>query len=117
VAALCPFWHVSFFVRQHATIFPWPVRAPVSFTDPTTSARRRGSCDYAIRSGDARHGGVPAQWIYRERARPGYATQAIVKGPTTSHKVQWGKVKTWIQSAGVPNEQAMKTRLRELLRG
>ncbi len=35
---------------------------------------------------------------------------------STSHEVQWGKVETWIQSAGKPNEQAMKTRLRELLR-
>ncbi|HLN02112.1 MAG TPA: hypothetical protein VK335_22685 [Bryobacteraceae bacterium] len=36
---------------------------------------------------------------------------------STSHEVQWGKVETWIQSAGKPNEQAMKTRLSELLRG
>jgi len=40
-----------------------------------------------------------------------------VKLPSTMHKVQWGKVETWIQSAGKPNEQAMKARLRELLRG
>jgi hypothetical protein len=50
---------------------------------------------------------------------PGPATRlaVTVKGPTTSHEVQWGKVEMWIQSAGKPNEQAMKTRLRELLRG
>jgi hypothetical protein len=50
---------------------------------------------------------------------PGPATllTVTVKGPSTSHEVQWGKVQTWIQSAGKPNEQAMKTRLRELLRG
>jgi len=49
---------------------------------------------------------------------PGPATRltVTVKGPSTSHEVQWGKVETWIQSAGKPNEQTMKTRLRELLR-
>ena len=40
-----------------------------------------------------------------------------VKLPSTTHEVQWGKVETWIQSGGRPNEQAMKSRLRELLRG
>jgi hypothetical protein len=50
---------------------------------------------------------------------PGPATRltATVKGPSTSHEVQWGKVEKWIQSAGKPNEQAMKSRLRELLHG
>lgn len=46
---------------------------------------------------------------------PGPATRltVTVKVPSTSHEVQWGKVETWIQSAGKPNEQAMKSRLRE----
>jgi hypothetical protein len=50
---------------------------------------------------------------------PGPATRLTVtlKGPSTSHEVQWGKVETWIQSAAKPNEQAMKSRLQELLRG
>lgn len=50
---------------------------------------------------------------------PGPTTRltVTVKGPSRSHEVQWGKVETWIQSAGKPNEQAMKSRLRELLRG
>jgi len=41
---------------------------------------------------------------------PGPATRLTVtlKGPSTSHEVQWGKVETWIQSAGKPNEQAME---------
>ena len=39
-----------------------------------------------------------------------------VKAPATYHEIQWGKTETWIQSAGKPNEQALKTRLRELLR-
>jgi hypothetical protein len=30
--------------------------------------------------------------------------------------VQWGKIEAWLQSAGKPNEQALKGRLRELLR-
>jgi hypothetical protein len=49
---------------------------------------------------------------------PGPATRltVTVKAPATSHEVQWGKVELWIQSAGKPNEQAMKSRLRELLR-
>jgi len=50
---------------------------------------------------------------------PGPATRLtiVVKVPGTSHEVQWGKVETWIQSAGKPHEQGMKSRLRELLRG
>lgn len=49
---------------------------------------------------------------------PGSATRltVTVKTPCTSHEIQWGKVETWIQSAGKPNEQALKARLRELLR-
>jgi len=31
--------------------------------------------------------------------------------------VQWSKIETWLQSAGKPNEQVMKGRFRELLRG
>jgi hypothetical protein len=50
---------------------------------------------------------------------PGPATRLMVtvKAPSTSHEVQWGKIQAWLQSAGKPNEQAMKTRLQELLRG
>jgi hypothetical protein len=48
---------------------------------------------------------------------PATRLTVTVKGPSTFHEVQWGKIETWIQSAGKPNEQAMKSRLRELLRG
>ena len=50
---------------------------------------------------------------------PGPTTRlrVTVKGPSTSHEVQWGKIETCIQSAGKPNEQGLKSRLRELLRG
>ena len=49
---------------------------------------------------------------------PGPATRLTVsvKAPSTTHEIQWGKVEVWLQSAGKPNEQAMKGRLRELLR-
>ena len=49
---------------------------------------------------------------------PGPATRltVTVKMPTTSHEVQWAKIETWLQSAGKPNEQGMKGRLREVLR-
>jgi hypothetical protein len=49
---------------------------------------------------------------------PGPATRltVTVKTPGTTHEVQWGKIETWLQSAGKPNEQTAKTRLRELLR-
>jgi hypothetical protein len=49
---------------------------------------------------------------------PGPATRLTValKTPATSHEVQWGKIEAWLQSAGKPNEQVMKGRLRELLR-
>src|SRR5437879_2685036 len=48
---------------------------------------------------------------------PGPATQltVTVKMPTTSPEVQWSKIEVWLLSAGKPNEQAMKGRLRELL--
>ena len=36
---------------------------------------------------------------------PARRLTVTVKGPSTSHEVQWGKVETWIQSAGKPNEQ------------
>jgi len=49
--------------------------------------------------------------------RPNTQLTVTVKGPSTSHEIQWDKVETWIQSAGKPIEQGMKTRLRELLRG
>ena len=50
---------------------------------------------------------------------PGPATRltVAVKQPSTAHEVQWGKVETWLESAGKPNEQGLKSRLRELLRG
>jgi hypothetical protein len=50
---------------------------------------------------------------------PGPATRLNGNGerPLDSHETQWGRVEARIQSAGKPNEQAMKTRLRELLRG
>jgi len=49
---------------------------------------------------------------------PGPATRLTValKTPATSHEVRWGKIEAWLQSAGKPNEQVMKGRLRELLR-
>jgi len=54
---------------------------------------------------------------FTENTDPATRLTVTVKGPSTSQEVQWGKVETWIQSAGKPNEQAMKSRLRELLRG
>jgi hypothetical protein len=50
---------------------------------------------------------------------PGPATRltVAVKTPATTHEVQWGQVENWLASLGKPNEQAMKGRLRELLRG
>ena len=49
---------------------------------------------------------------------PGVATRLTVaiKQPSTTHEVQWGKVEAWLKSAGKPNEQGLKNRLRELLR-
>jgi hypothetical protein len=49
---------------------------------------------------------------------PGPATRLTVKvqAPATSHEVQWQKIEAWPQGVGKPNEQAMKGRLRELLR-
>lgn len=49
---------------------------------------------------------------------PGPATRltVAVKIPATYHEVQWGKIEAWLQSAGKPNEQALKSRMRELLR-
>lgn len=50
---------------------------------------------------------------------PGPATRlaVAVKQPSTAHEVQWGKVEAWLQSARKPNEQGLKSRLLELLRG
>ena len=51
---------------------------------------------------------------------PGPTTRltVTVKGPSTSHEVQWGKIEAWLQGDGrSPTEQATKIRLRELLRG
>ena len=50
---------------------------------------------------------------------PGPATRltVTVRAPATSHEVQWGKVETWLQSAGKPVDQGLKTRLQQLLRG
>jgi hypothetical protein len=50
---------------------------------------------------------------------PGVATRLTVaiKQPSTAHEVQWGKVEAWLQSEGKPNEQALKARSKELLRG
>ena len=46
---------------------------------------------------------------------PNTRLTVTVKGPSTSHEVQWGKVETWIQGAGKPTEQTLKVRLRDLL--
>jgi len=51
---------------------------------------------------------------------PGPATRltVTVKAPATSHEVRLSKIEAWLQSGGrSPNEQALKARLRELLRG
>jgi hypothetical protein len=45
---------------------------------------------------------------------PAKRLTVTVKAPSTSPEVQWAK---WLQSAGKPNEQELKTRLREMLRG
>ena len=49
---------------------------------------------------------------------PGPATRltVTVKAPATSHEVRLSEIEAWLQSAGKPNEQALKTKLRELLR-
>jgi len=49
---------------------------------------------------------------------PGPATllNVAVKAPSTSHEVRVSRIEAWLQSDGKPNEQALKTRLRELLR-
>ena len=50
---------------------------------------------------------------------PGPATRLTVsvKPPATTHEVSVLKVEAWLQSGGKsPNEQALKVRLRELLR-
>lgn len=49
---------------------------------------------------------------------PGPATRlsVAVKVPATIHEVQWGKIEAWLQGVGKPNEQALKGRLRQLLR-
>jgi hypothetical protein len=41
----------------------------------------------------------------------------MIKQPSTTHEVQWGKVEAWLQGDGSPAEQGAKIRLRELLRG
>ena len=49
---------------------------------------------------------------------PGPATRltVTVKVPATSHEVRVSKIEAWLQTAGKsPNEQAMKTRLQELI--
>jgi hypothetical protein len=40
---------------------------------------------------------------------PATRLTVAVKMPSTTHEVQWGKIETWLQSAGKPNEQTMKT--------
>jgi len=50
---------------------------------------------------------------------PGAATRltVTVKTPATLHEVRLSKIEAWLQSGGrSPNEQALKVRLRELLR-
>jgi|SRR5579859_1809072 len=50
---------------------------------------------------------------------PGAATRltVTVRAPATSHEVRMSKIEAWLQSGGrSPNEQALKVRLRELLR-
>jgi hypothetical protein len=80
-------------------------------------ARGRSGYHHALRSGHAWHGPVQALWIHGEPTRLGDPAHGDGERPSTSHEVQWGKIETWIQSAGKPNEQATKSRLRELLRG
>jgi hypothetical protein len=47
--------------------------------------------------------------------RPATRLTVALKTAATSHEVQWGKIETWLQSAGKPNEQVMKMKLRESL--
>ena len=53
---------------------------------------------------------------WTEGLGPATRLSVSVRAPATSHEVQWSKIEAWLQSAGKPNEQAMKGRLRELLR-
>jgi hypothetical protein len=39
------------------------------------------------------------------RSRTRDAAHRDREGASTAHKFQWGKVETWLQSAGKPNEQ------------
>ena len=60
---------------------------------------------------------VPIEDLFKDAPGPATRLTVAVKQPSTTHEVQWGRAETWIQSAGKPNEQTMKSRLRELLRG
>jgi hypothetical protein len=54
-------------------------------------------------------------WIYGSHAGPATSLKIAVKAPATIHEVRFSKIEAWLQSAGKPNEQGMKGRLRELL--
>jgi hypothetical protein len=96
-------------------MFPGPPRtlassgSPIPTTFVTSSKWPRAR--YAG-SGDACDGGVPALRIHGERARPGDAAHGDGERAVDIARVQRGKVETWVQSAGKPNEQAMKNRPR-----
>ena len=90
-----------------------PTRVPVSSRSPTAtkfgtpSRWPRARCTKRRPSPWLSSGAVDSRRMHRDRRRD--------KAPATSHEVQWGKIETWLQSAGKPNEQAMRGRLRELL--
>lgn len=91
---------IRLFFATALQCLPCPTRAPASSLSPTAT----------LAMAAFRRGGFP------ENA-PGPATRlsVSVRAPATSHEVQWSKIEAWLQSAGKPNEQAIKGRLRELL--
>ncbi len=46
---------------------------------------------------------------------PATRLTVAIRAPATRHEVAVGKIEAWLQSAGKPNEQAMKGRLRKVL--
>jgi hypothetical protein len=49
-------------------------------------------------------------------AGPGTRLRVEVKAPATSHELSVGKLTAWLECSGkTPAEQALKTRLREIL--
>jgi hypothetical protein len=49
---------------------------------------------------------------------PATRLKVAVKSPATKHELTVAKLQSWLESSGrIPNQQALKVRLRELLEG